>query len=411
MVEKKLPFTHEKIEEIAKEFGTPIFVYDEAGIRENCKRLAEVYSWSIDYKNYFAVKANSTPAMLRIIESEGMGFDCGNMNELKLLKRYGLGENGIFFTSNNTADEGYRFAEKMGATINVDKEEFVTQVENALGKLPKKMAIRYNPGEVKSGNSIIGDPIKAKFGETKEGVLKAVKQMFDGGVEEIGLHTMVVSNEKNPEYFGDTARLLRELADEIKSTHNIAVAFINIGGGVGLSYHENDPAIDLESIGAAVKEHLEDLNIPIVSENGRYVTGDHGYMLTRVTNGIVESYDRFLQVDTSINNLVRLATVTAAYHYLEILGKKDDETEVMTVVGSMCANTDRMFKDRNLPKTARAGDLMVIFDVGAHSRVNSHNYNSLLRAGEVLVTKSGDTKLIRRHETLDDLFATIKEDA
>ncbi len=405
---KPLPFPDELLEEVASTYGTPVFVYDESGIIKNAKQINEAFSWSPNYVNYFAVKATPTPAILRIIHDENMGFDCSSRGELEMVSHENLLTNGIFYTSNNTPDEDYVRANNIGATINIDKFQYLYQVKEALGELPKKMAIRFNPGKEKAGNAIIGNPFESKFGDTKENVLRALNEMQKNGVLEIGLHAMVSSNEKNPEYFGDTARLLKELSIEAKNRHDINVSFINVGGGMGVNYHASENPVDVKGIGQAVRNQLDELGIQIVTENGRYVTGPNGFLLTRVTHGIVESLEPFVQIDSSINNMARLATVSAAFHHINVLGREKDERRKMHITGSMCANTDKMFKWRDLPKTLQSGDLMVVHDAGAHSRANSHNYNFRLRAGEVLINSDGTHKLIRRHETLDDIFATTK---
>ena len=407
-VNKSLPFAPEVFHEIAEQYGTPVYVYDEAGIRTNAQTINDAFSWSPNYINHFAVKATPLPGVLRVVRDEGMGFDCSSRTELRMVDEQIEGKSDVFYTSNNTSDEDYRLAEAIGATINVDKLPYVQQVRRALGALPDRMAIRYNPGELKKGNDIIGDPRYAKFGDTKQHVVDALRQMQVGGVHEIGLHTMVVSNERDPESFRDTARILRELAERAYDLLGLKVHFINIGGGIGVNYHPDEAPIDVPGIGQAVESELGQLGIPIVSENGRYVTGPHGYFLTRVTHGVVESYQRFLEVDTSVNNMARLATVTAAYHELHILGREGDEREVMTVTGSMCANTDKFFRDRALPKTVQPGDLMVIHDAGAHMQANSHNYNGQPRAGGVLVGVDGSMQLVMQPETEDDILARTR---
>lgn len=407
---KELPFTEDTLGDIAETYGTPVFVYDEAGIRESARQLTEAYAWSADLNagqgNFFAVKATPTPAILRVIHSEGMGFDCSSEPELAMVEEHGLADQGVFYTSNNTPDADYRYADTLGATINIDKYGYLPQVLRALGGPPTRMAVRLNPGRAKEGNPIIGEPYYSKFGARPDQVIEALADMRRAGVEELGIHTMVVSNEKEPEKFAETARILRELAERIDEERGLRVSFINTGGGLGINYHPDEEPVDYMGVGEAVRSELEYLGIPIYTEHGRFVTGSNGYLLTRVTHGIQESWHKYLQIDTSINNMARLATVSAAYHVINILGRDSDPRTGMYVVGSMCANTDRMFKDVPLPATVQPGDLMVVQDAGAHSRANSHNYNFRLRAGEVLVHPDGSHRLIRRHETKEDLFRT-----
>lgn len=408
---KPLPFSDETFQEIAHDYGTPIYVYDEEGIKRNAQAINDAFAWSPDYVNHYATKAAPTPGVLRVVAGAGMGFDCSSRPELRMIQMMleeGQIENhGLFYTSNNTPDSDYQLAAEMGAVINIDKLPYLEQVKRALGGvLPQRMAVRYNPGNKVEGNPIIGKPMESKFGEIEDNVLIALQQMVEGGVESVGIHTMAVSNERRPESFALTARLLKELADKATTLHGIEVDFINIGGGIGVNYRPDEKPVDVAAVGQAVESELGDLGIPIVSENGRYVTGPHGYLLTGITHGITETHAPYLQVDTSINNMARLATVTAAYHQLDVLGKQDDPQRELTVVGSMCANSDRMFKEHSLPATVEPGDLMVVHDAGAHCRANSHNYNFRTRCGEVMVYADGTHDLIRRHETEEDLFAT-----
>lgn len=412
MAQKTLPFSQKVFEEIADTHGTPIFVYDEDGIRAQAQRLNKAFAWTQKYntgqQNFFAVKATPTPAILRVLHDEGMGFDCSSRPELSMIKQNGLGDTGISYSSNNTPSENYKFAHELGAIINVDKMAYVQQVEQALGGLPKQMSIRLNPGDLREGNDIIGHPVESKFGARPDQVIEALQRMRDGGVERVGVHTMVISAETRVESFVETAQILTDLVSSAKKEHGIRIDYLNIGGGLGINYHPNDPEVDVEAIAEAIRKVLETLNIPIYTEFGRYITGPHGYLLTRVTHGLQETWQNFLEVDTSVNNMARLVTVKNAYHHVTVLGKESDPTRPVNIVGSMCTNSDKMLKNVNIPTTIEASDLLVLHDTGAHARANSHNYNSLLRAGEVLVHPDGSHSLIRRAETEEDLFATTK---
>lgn len=409
---KNLPFSSEVFADIARTYGTPVFVYDEAGIRAQAQALDTAFSWTQKHnngqKNFFAVKATPTPAILRILHDEGMGFDCSSRPELSMVSSNDLADTGVSYSSNNTPDEDYIYAHDMGAIINLDKLGYITQVEQALGGLPARMSIRLNPGKAKKGNDIIGEPFESKFGARPDQALDALKAMRSRGVKEIGVHTMVVSAETNVESFAETARILADFVKVAKLEHDITIDFLNIGGGLGIAYRPDDVAADVKSVGEAVRQVLEPLHIPVYSEFGRFITGPHGYLLTKVTHGVQETWQKYLQVDTSINNMARLATVKNAYHHVTVLGKESEPTELVHITGSMCANTDKMLKNVPIARSVAPGDLLVIHDAGAHARSNSHNYNLRLRAGEVLVHPDGTHSLIRRHETEDDLFATTK---
>lgn len=410
MASKTLPFSQKVFEEIADTYGTPVFVYDEDGIRAQAQRLNRAFLWTQKHnqgqQNFFAVKATPTPAILRVLHDEGMGFDCSSRPELSMIRQNQLGSAGISYSSNNTSDDDYRFAHELGAIINVDKLAYVEQVKRALGALPKQMSIRLNPGDLREGNDIIGHPVESKFGARPDQVIEALKQMREGGVERVGIHTMVISSETRADSFVETAQILADLVVVAKKDHDITIDYLNIGGGLGVSYHPDDPEVDVEAIGEAIRKVLEPLEIPIYTEFGRYITGPHGYLLTRVTHGVQETWQKFLEVDTSVNNMARLVTVKNAYHYVTTLGKESDPMQPVNIVGSMCTNSDKMLKNVPIPTTIESGDLLVLHDAGAHARANSHNYNSLLRAGEVLVHPDGTHSLIRRPETEEDIFAT-----
>lgn len=404
--ERFTPPSDEVFYEVAERFGTPTYIYDEAGIKSNARKLLKAFDWSPGFVNHFAVKATPVPAALRAVQAEGMGFDCSSLTELLMIRdQVSAGDSPIFYTSNNTPDYDYQVAAEMGAIINIDKLAYLEQLVRALGSLPTSMAIRYNPGKMKKGNDIIGDPKYAKFGDTEEHVLEALGKMKANGVENIGLHTMVVSNDKDPDSFAETARLLRELAEKAQKRLGVELSFINIGGGTGVKYRPKEKVVNIMAIGEAVKSQLGDTGIPVVAENGRYVTGPHGYFLAGVTHGITETHTRQLQVDTSVNNMARLATVTAAYHRLRVLGREKDRRKKMTVVGSLCANTDRFFKDRMLPETTQPGDLLVIYDAGAHMQANSHNYNGQTRAGGVILRENGQIEWAIHPETEQQILA------
>ena len=407
---KTLPFKASFWQELADTYGTPLYVYDQAGIQRNLIELKAAFSWAKNYRNYFAVKALPTPAVLNLLADGGMGFDCASLAELSLIESGGLASAGIFYTSNNPANEVYRKAAELGAVINLDKAVYLKPVVQAIGTVPLAMAVRYNPGSSIRGNQIIGQPQQSQFGDTAENCLTTLVAMRDLGVKHLGLHSMLVSNEKNPQIFAAIATSIKELVSRASLEYGLKIDFINLGGGFGIDYQAGEAAVDIRAIGQAVKTAIEgELDLDIYTEAGRYVTGPHGYLLTSVTHEPVESYKTFLPVDLSINNLNRLATVEAAYHYVSLPARPEEETRLMTVVGSMCIAGDQLFKDRQLPASVGPGDLLVVHDVGAHARADASNYNGKLRCAEVLVKPDGQHSLIRRHETISDLLATVED--
>ncbi len=405
MNEKIIPFSLKKAEAILSKFGSPIYVYDEAGIRKTAKVMNKAFKWSKGYKNYFAVKATPTPKILKILHEEGMGFDCSSRSELEIMKRMGISGNNIFYTSNNTPKEDFEFAIDLGAIINIDDPTQVPVFIDALGdKDYPFVALRYNPGNKHTGNEIIGNPVEAKYGMSLEQLAEGFKLLSGANILEFGVHTMVASNETNPEYFKHTARLIREAKVYVENNTNITISFLNLGGGFGVAYEPNIKPLDCFEVSELIKSELGELNIAFFTENGRFVTGPHGYLLTSVRY-VMKKHKDYIGVDASMNNLMRPG-MYGAYHHITVLGKEYDEPKaVYDVVGSLCENNDKFAINRKLSKV-EAGDILAIHDVGAHGHSMGFNYNGMLRSAEVLLKKDGSFELIRRAETVNDYLQT-----
>lgn len=411
MSEKKLPFTKSKVEEIIKKYPTPFHIYDEKGIRENAKRLKKAFEWNRGFKEYFAVKATPNPHLLKILKSEGFGGDCSSLAELVLCERAGITGEDIMFTSNETPAHEYQKAKELGAIINLDDITHIEFVEENCG-LPELICFRYNPGPLKGGNSIIGKPEEAKYGFTREQLFEGYKICKEKGVKRFGLHTMVASNELNPDYFVDTVDMLLNLVLEISKTLDIKFEFINMGGGIGIPYRLDQKEVDLEYLGSKVKSLFETKiyntshkDLKLYMENGRMITGPYGYLLTTAIHQ-KNIYKKYVGVDACMANLMRPG-MYGAYHHITVLGKENAPQEmVYDVVGSLCENNDKFAIDRKLPKIER-GDIIVIHDAGAHGHAMGFNYNGKLRSAELLLKEDGSVELIRRAETLEDLFATL----
>ena len=223
---KSLPFTKEKIEEIIKSFPTPFHIYDEKGIRENIKSIKKAFSIFDNFKEYFAIKACPNYQLLKIFKEEGLGADASSLAELLLAEKANiLGEN-IMFSSNETPINEYAKAKELGAIINLDDITHIQYVDEQIG-LPQLLSFRYNPGPLRGGNAIIGNPEDAKYGLTREQLFEAYADAKKRGVKRFGLHTMVASNELNYQYFIDTAKMLFDIALEIKKSLDISFDFIN----------------------------------------------------------------------------------------------------------------------------------------------------------------------------------------
>jgi diaminopimelate decarboxylase len=412
MTEKKLPFTTEEITAIAERFGTPFHIYDEKAIRENVRRLKRAFSWLPGFKEYFAVKATPNPHILKILTAEGIGADCSSLPELILAERVGLKGEDIVFTSNDTPAGEYRKARELGALINLDDITHVDFLEKAAG-IPEMISFRYNPGSLRQGgNTIIGTPEDAKFGVTREQLFEGYALVKAKGVKRFGLHTMVISNELDPDYFVETARMVFELAVKIKQELGIRIEIVNLGGGIGIPYRPEQQPVNLEYLGNKIQEVYKKIIVPnglaplrIAMECGRMITGPYGYLVARAIHK-KEIYKNYIGLDASMADLMRPG-IYGAYHHITIPGKEHlAHDHRYDVTGSLCENNDKFAVARVLPKID-SGDLVVIHDAGAHGHAMGFNYNGKLRSKELLWKADGTVELIRRAETLEDYFATL----
>lgn len=409
--EGSLPFRREQIEKIIQEYPTPFYIYDEAAIRLNARNFLEDFSWAPNFRNFFAVKALPNPHILAILKQEGFGTDCSSMAELEMARRVGFSGEEIMFTSNNTPAEQFAKAKELGAIINLDDITHLAFLEKHVG-IPATLSFRYNPGPLREGNAIIGKPEEAKYGLRKDQLFEAYRQAKEKGVKKFGLHTMIVSNERNPDYFAETARMIFELVGESEREIGIRISLLNLGGGVGVPYELDHEPVDIRRISQQVQSDYQRRIVSrgldplqITMECGRYITGPYGYFVARVRH-VTEKYRDYVGVDGSITSLPRIA-MYGAYHHLTVLGKEGAPREmVYDVTGSLCENNDKFATQRELPKVD-LDDIVVIHEGGAHAIAMANEYNGQLMPKELLLKSDGSVLLIRRERTIDDYFSTI----
>ncbi|MGQ7462101.1 diaminopimelate decarboxylase [Streptococcus suis] len=406
----KTPFiSKEVLETITAQFPTPFHLYDEKGIREKARALNAAFSWNKGFKEYFAVKATPTPAILKILQEEGCGVDCAT--DVEVLMSEKLGFKDIMFTSNDTQAQEFVYARKVGATINLDAYEHIEFLKNVAG-IPETVCLRYNPGGVFSlGTDIMDHPEESKFGMTKEQLMKGYKELKELGVKEFGIHAFLASNTVTNDYYPVLARQLFELALEIREETGVTLDFINLSGGIGVNYRPEQKPNDIAVIGEGVRKVYEEILTPagmghvkIFTELGRFMLAPHGHLITKVLHR-KETYRTYIGVDASAANLMRPAFY-GAYHHITNITRPDTPIEVVDVAGSLCENNDKFAVNRELPR-AEVGDTLVIHDSGAHGFSMGYNYNGRLRSSEILLQEDGTARMIRRAERPEDYFATI----
>ena len=409
----KKPFvTKEQIEKIAKEYPTPFYIYDEKAIRENARKLRKAFSWNKGYKEYFAVKATPNPHILKVLQEEGCGTDCSSLTELMMADKCDFKERDIMFSSNDTPAEEFKLARKLNATINFDDITHIDFLKN-VADIPKVISSRYNPGgKFELGTDIMDNPGDSKYGMTKDQLIEAFKKLKELGAEEFGIHSFLASNTVSNEYYPTLAKILFELAVEVKEKTGVHIGFINLSGGVGIPYTEDKEPNDIMVIGEGVRKAFEEVLVPagmedvsIYTELGRFMLAPYGVLVTKAIHE-KHIYKEYIGVDACAVNLMRPA-MYGAYHHITVLGKEDAPRDhKYDVTGSLCENNDKFAVDRMLPKIDM-GDYLVIHDAGAHGFAMGYNYNGKLKSAELLLKEDGSVKQIRRAETPEDYFATI----
>jgi diaminopimelate decarboxylase len=395
---------------IVEHYGTPFHIYDEKGIRETGEALKQAFSGIDGFREFFAVKALPNPRIMQIMKSLSFGFDCSSVAELTLSRQAGVTGEGIMFTSNNTSQTDFQAAAADGGCVlNLDDISLVEKVP----RMPELICFRYNPGARRTGNAIIGTPVEAKYGVAHDQLLDAYRLARAKGASRFGLHTMLASNDLDYRYMVETARMLLEIVTWISSELGIRFEFINIGGGLGIPYKPEDAQLDIESMAAEITALFDAFKTQhayapkLFVESGRYMTGPHGVLVTRAINR-KEIYRTYVGVDACMSALMRPG-MYGAYHHISVLGKQGSH-ETVDVTGSLCENNDKFAIQRALPRIAD-GDILYIHDTGAHGHAMGFNYNGKARPKELLFCADGRVELIRREETLDDLFATLTYEA
>ena len=415
----KIPFvTKAQLDAITARYPTPFHIYNEAGIRENARRLKAAFAWNPGFREYFAVKATPTPAILKLLHEEGCGCDCSSLTELMLAQRCGVTGEEIMFSSNNTSDAEFHLARELGAIINLDDLTLVDALAGAVDRIPEKICCRFNPGGVftlaqtREGFQVMDNPGDAKYGMTRAQIAQAFTRLSAMGVREFGIHAFLASNTLSNEYYPALARILFRLAVELRDETGVRISFINLSGGVGVPYRPEQPENDIAAIGEGVREAYEEILAPagmddvaLYTELGRFMLAPYGHLVTRAVRE-KHIYKEYIGVDACACDLMRPA-MYGAYHHITVMGTEDAPCDhKYDVVGSLCENNDKFAVDRMLPKIDM-GDLLVIHDTGAHGHSMGYNYNGKLRSAELLLRQDGSVDLIRRAETPDDYFATL----
>lgn len=392
--------------ELIKEYGSPLYVYNEAVLRERCRDMKNF----IKYKNFsvsFSAKANSNIHLLKIVREEGLNVDAMSEGEIYVQLKAGFDPKQIFYIPNNVSENELRYAACNGVTVSVDS---LSQLE-LFGKINRggKVAVRFNGGIGAGHNEkVVTAGKKAKFGVDPEYISK-VKQIADTyNLKIIGINQHIGSLFMEGSAYIKSLKMLLSIAENFKG-----LEFIDMGGGFGVPYKKQtgEERLDLEKLGREIdylilewtKKYGKEIEFRI--EPGRYICAECGVLLGSVNAVKVNYGTKYIGTDIGFNVLIR-PVMYNSHHDIEVYKKngiKTDEKEKVTVVGNICESGDIVAEDIILPKIEE-GDVIGVLDAGAYGYVMSSNYNNRLRPAEILIKQDGEEQVIRRRDTLEDLL-------
>ncbi|NYB52685.1 MAG: diaminopimelate decarboxylase [Methanobacteriaceae archaeon] len=397
--------------ELAQNYGTPLYVIDEMRVRENYQKVQQAFSAEYeDFQIFYAAKANTNLAVMRILEQEGSGIDAVSPGEIYTALLAGFEPERILFTGNNVTTEELKYALEAGVRINLDSVSMLERLAELPGAEGTKISFRVNPmvGAGHHDHCITGGEL-SKFGIMEHEAVEVYQKSQELGFNPVGIHTHIGSGILDPEPFKLAVQVLMDVAGRVHNEAGVKFEFIDFGGGLGIPYTPEESLLDIENfakeIVALYKDKLNEHSIgnpTMCIEPGRYIVGDAAYLLTRV-NTVKQSYRKFIGVDAGFNTLLR-PTMYGSYHHILVADKPLAEpTESVDVAGNICESGDLFARDRPLPDI-QEGDVLAIMNAGAYAFSMASQYNSRPRPAEVMVS-DGQADVIREKETFADLLS------
>jgi len=396
---------------LAEEFDTPLYVISETRIRKNYQRIQKALSRNYGkIRIFYAAKANSNLAVLKILETEGANVDAVSPGEVFMALTSGFTPDRILFTGTSVRNDELKFLADSNVTVNVDS---LSQLDRLLKiRVPKVLSVRVNP-EIGAGHHshVITAGKHSKFGLWETDALKAYSTAKKAGVKKFGIHMHIGSGVLDVKPFVSALDKLLNIAKRVHDQAGVNFEFVDVGGGIGVPYKPEDKELDLALYSDKVlslfknKTRQYGLGEPFFCvEPGRFLVADASVLLTSVNTVKTTPFKKFIGVDAGFNTLVRPA-MYGSYHPILVANKLGAlEEEKCDVAGPICESGDLLAKDRRLPKIEE-GDLLAVLNAGAYGFSMSSQYNARPRAAEVLV-KDGKYKLVREREQLDDLMSS-----
>lgn len=388
---------------IAKEFGTPFYVYSHATLIRHFRALDTAFQ-HVPHIIAFAMKANSNLAILRLMAREGSGADIVSGGELYRALKAGVPPAKIVFAGVGKSREEIRYALKSGILMfNVESSDELRAIDDVAAELRTKarVALRVNPDvDPKTHPYISTGMKKSKFGISADRALEEFRLASSlKHIDVAGVHKHIGSQLTEVSPFVDALKKVLELVEQLKG-QGINIRYINIGGGLGITYSDEKPP-EPKDLAAAVSPLLRDLKCTVIMEPGRVIVGNAGALVTKVLYQKASDVKRFVIVDAAMNDLIR-PSLYGAFHDIKPVRETTAGNPVtVDVVGPVCESGDFLAKDRMMPEVT-SGDLLAVMSAGAYGFVMASNYNSRPRVPELLI-RGREIHVIRKRESLADL--------
>lgn len=394
----------DKVFELIKKYGSPLYVYDERILRKSCREMHNLLPKKNLRVNYSA-KANSNIEILKIVRDEDIDVDAMSPGEIYVQKLAGYNADRIFYIGNNVSKEEMQYAINEKVLVSVDS---LAQLES-FGQINPggDVAVRFNPG-IGTGHhqKVVTAGKKTKFGVQKDFIpqVKAILEKYNLNL--VGIDQHIGSLFLEPDAYIKGVESLLEIATQFSG-----LKFIDMGGGFGVPYHEGECRLNLkelsEKLNAVLDEFLKDYDnkdVIFKIEPGRYIPAECGVLLGEVYS-VKENYGTtYVGTDLGFNVLMR-PVLYDSYHAITIIksNKSENGKEVATIVGNICESGDIIANEREMRKVSE-GDIVAVGNAGAYGFSMSSNYNCRLKPAEVLIDKDGNDRLIRRRDTIEDLI-------
>ncbi|MDL1970336.1 MAG: diaminopimelate decarboxylase [Candidatus Desulfofervidaceae bacterium] len=390
------------LQQIAAEVGTPCYVYSQATLTRHFKVFDEAFA-EVPHLICYSVKANSNIAVIRLLAGLGGGVDIVSGGELFRALKAGVSPQKIVFSGVGKTESEIKMALEAGILMfNVESEAELEAIHQVAAEMKKKapIALRVNPDVDPKTHPYISTGLKKnKFGiditVAKELYLKAAQMPY---LEVIGIDCHIGSQLTTLSPFVDALNRIKKLYKEL-SHEGINLRYLDMGGGLGIPYHEEEPPHPIE-YAKVIIEAANDLQCTLIFEPGRVIVGNAGILLTKVLYLKQNREKNFIIVDAAMNDLAR-PSLYGAYHDIWPIRQKEGPYIVADVVGPICESGDFLAKDRKIPEV-KSGELLAVMSAGAYGFVMSSNYNSRPRVPEILVNKNRYW-VIRQRETYEDL--------